>query len=118
MNIREIHPLDLRDKTDKSNKRREDIIQYYHIDKHIATLVKPNMILTINNDKSYKVNNKEDIERHIKKYYFKEDINYQYTKEDVIRLCIKAFETGATYEHMGKKADKEDLMEGLIEFYT
>lgn len=117
MNIREHHPLDLRDKTDTSNKRREDIIEYYHIDKHIATLVKPTMILTIGNTQ-YRVKDKEDITNHIKEFYFKEDINYQYTKEDVIRLCIKAFETGATYEHLGKKADKEHLIKELIKYHT
>ena len=65
MNIREHNPID------NIGRERTDIIQYYHIDKHIATLVKPTMILTIWNTQ-YKVKDKEDIANHIKKYYFKE----------------------------------------------
>ena len=70
MNIREEHPIDY---LYGMKGERKDIIQYYYIDKHIATLVKPTMILTINNDRQYKVKDKQDIANHIKKYYFKED---------------------------------------------
>lgn len=67
MNIREIHPVD------PLGRKRTDIIEYYHIDKHIATLVIPRMVLSINGDKSYRVKDYEDVSNHIKKYYFKED---------------------------------------------
>ena len=67
MNIRTQHPID------NIGRERTDIIEYYHIDKHIATLVKPRMILLILGDKTYRVKDKQDITNHIKKYYFKED---------------------------------------------
>lgn len=122
MKIKEHHPLDLRDKTDKSNKKREDILHYHHIDKHVATLVIPTMILTIIGDKQYKVKDKEEVCQLIKEHYFNNKVKYEFTKEDVIGLCHRAFSLGAMYQHeytlRGKKPDSDKVINDLIEFYT